>query len=63
MARELRRRLCEFVASDINTSDANVKEVVLTALQRTNEIAAFTQVVKLDMAFRDALMFEIAVAG
>jgi hypothetical protein len=35
MARELLRWLCEFVASNINTSDANVKEVVLTALQLT----------------------------
>jgi hypothetical protein len=51
------------VASDANTSGANVKEVIRTALLRKVDVAPFTQVVRPPTAFHDAVTFEIAVGG
>jgi hypothetical protein len=41
----------------------HVKEVIRTVLRRRSDIALFTQVARPSKAFRDAVTFEIAVAG
>jgi hypothetical protein len=48
---------------DLNTSDANVKEVVRTRASGQKDISPSTQLVGPHMAIRDAVTFEIAVAG
>jgi hypothetical protein len=44
-------------------TDTNVKEVVRTMLRRKIIIARFVQVAGPNRAFRDAVTFEVAVAG
>jgi hypothetical protein len=48
---------------EVVASDTDVKEVVRTMPRRKNDIPPFAQVVRTDMPFRDAVTFEIAVAG
>jgi hypothetical protein len=49
--------------SEVVASDTDVKEVVRTMPRRKNDIPPFAQVVRTDMPFRDAVTFEIVVAG
>jgi len=48
--------------SEVVASDTDVKEVVRTMLRRKNDIPPFAQVAGPDMAFRDAVTFEVAGA-